>query len=101
MKNILKIIFFIIIGVISFFVIGFGIYYLIKKYQKLQKNTNSNNPSFNDIPSAMLNIVCFFIPICGLIAYLSIKEYTPVKAKSAVKSTLWGIGIYFILIIIC
>ena len=37
MKNILKIIFFIIIGVISFFVIGFGIYYLMRVNQS---NTN-------------------------------------------------------------
>ena len=37
MKNILKIIFFIIIGLISFFVIGFGIYYLMRVNQS---NTN-------------------------------------------------------------
>ena len=37
MKNILKIVFFIIIGVISFFVIGFGIYYLMRVNQS---NTN-------------------------------------------------------------
>ena len=47
----------------------------------------------NDVPSTGLNILCFLIPIVGLIVYLSMKGSKPIKAGSAGKAALWGFGI--------
>ena len=58
MKNILKIIFFIIIGVISFLVIGFGIYYL-KRVNQSNINMSLLFPRAQDFSSRRYKIQRF------------------------------------------
>ena len=43
-----------------------------------------------DIPSGGLNVLSFFIPLVGLILYLTWKDQTPNKAKAAGKAAIWG-----------
>ena len=54
--------------------------------------------SIQKIPSAMskvevLNIVCFLIPMVGLILYITEKDKNLKKAESLGKSALWGLGV--------
>tara|TARA_Y100001954_G_C15604714_1_gene499846 strand:- start:2 stop:472 length:471 start_codon:yes stop_codon:yes gene_type:complete len=60
--------------------------------------TKESNP--DDKPSMGLNIVSFLIPLVGLIIYLTEKDKSPIKAISAGKSALWGVGISVLLSII-
>ena len=53
-----------------------------------------------DQKSTGLNIICFLIPLVGLIIYLTQKDTHPIKATSAGKAALWGVGISFALGII-
>jgi hypothetical protein len=64
------------------------------------KIRDENITNENDIPSFGINVICFFIPIVGLILYLVTKDQTPKKAISAGKSALWGVGISVILTIL-
>lgn len=57
-----------------------------------------NNP--NDQPSTGLNIISFLIPLVGLIIYLTEREKSPIKATSAGKAALWGVGVTIVLSII-
>lgn len=57
-----------------------------------------NNP--NDQPSTGLNIISFLIPLVGLIIYLTEREKSPIKAASAGKAALWGVGVTIVLSII-
>ena len=61
-------------------------------------DTKESNP--DDKPSTGLNIVSFLIPLVGLIIYLTEKDKSPIKAISAGKSALWGVGISVILSIV-
>ena len=61
-------------------------------------DTKESNP--DDKPSTGLNIVSFLIPLVGLIIYLTEKDKSPIKAISAGKSALWGVGISVLLSII-
>lgn len=65
---------------------------------KIRNNQNESNS--NDLPSTGLNILSFLIPLVGLIIYIIEKDKSPIKAKSAGKSALWGVGVSVILIII-
>jgi hypothetical protein len=60
-----------------------------------QYTTNSN-----DQPSTGLNIISFLIPLVGLIIYLTEREKSPIKATSAGKAALWGVGVTIALSII-
>ena len=50
-------------------------------------------PAANDGPIGGLGIICFLVPIVGLILYLVWKDSTPMKAKGAGKAALWGVGV--------
>ena len=56
-------------------------------------------PVEKDKPSAVLNALCFFIPIMGLILYLALKKHRPQKARACGKASLGML--YFILAISC
>ena len=43
-----------------------------------------------DIPSPGMNVLCFLIPVVGLILYLVWKDQTPVKAKDCGKFAIAG-----------
>lgn len=45
-----------------------------------------------DQKSTGLNVISFLIPLVGLIVYLTQKDSYPIKAKSAGKAALWGVG---------
>lgn len=66
----------------------------------------SNNPAENEelIMSDSLNvglkILCFLIPIVGLILYIVEKEKNPGKANSAGKCALWGFAISILITLI-
>ena len=68
----------------------------------LEKPTSIDNKESNpdDKPSTGLNIASFLIPLVGLIIYLTEKDKSPIKAISAGKSALWGVGISVLLSII-
>tara|TARA_B100000945_G_scaffold9207_2_gene7436 strand:+ start:179 stop:391 length:213 start_codon:yes stop_codon:yes gene_type:complete len=53
-----------------------------------------------DQKSTGLNIICFLIPLVGLIVYLVQKDTYPIKATSAGKAALWGVGVGIVLWII-
>lgn len=61
---------------------------------------NNHNLVDNENTIGALGILCFIIPILGLILYYSWKSEKPKKAKKAVKSAIWGfvasIVIFFI-----
>ena len=46
-----------------------------------------------DQKSIGLNIVSFLFPLIGLIIYLTQKQTSPIKATSAGKAALWGVGV--------
>lgn len=50
-----------------------------------------NVTAVNDAPSAGLAVLCFFIPIIGLILYLIWHTEYPLKAKSCGKGALIGV----------
>ena len=43
-----------------------------------------------------LGVVCFFIPLVGLILYLTWKDSKPNKSSGAGKAALWGFIISFV-----
>lgn len=47
----------------------------------------------NDEKSVGLNVISFLIPLVGLIIYLTQKDSQPIKATSAGKAALWGVGV--------
>ena len=59
-----------------------------------------NFPPVNDAPSTGYAILGFFIPIAGLIIYLTSKDKTPLKAKSAGKGALIGFIVGIVLSIL-
>jgi hypothetical protein len=61
---------------------------------------NQNTTNLNDQPSTGLNIISFLIPLVGLIIYLTEREKSPIKATSAGKAALWGVGVTIVLSII-
>ena len=50
-----------------------------------------------DGPVGGLGIICFLIPLVGLILYLIWKDIKPIKSKGAGKSALWGFIVLIIL----
>jgi len=56
-----------------------------------------------DGPVGGLGILCFLIPLVGLILYLSWKDEKPIKASGAGKAALWGfiLGIVFYTMSMC
>ena len=52
-----------------------------------------------DAPSAGFAVLCFFIPILGLILYLVWKDEYPLKAKSCGKGALISVIVYVALIV--
>jgi hypothetical protein len=81
-------------------IILLAIYLLFLNNSSNTKISDENITNENDIPSFGINVICFFIPIVGLILYLVTKDQTPKKAISAGKSALWGVGISVILTIL-
>ena len=67
---------------------------------KSKTTENQNDIDPNDVPSTGLNIVCFLIPVVGLIIYLTQKDKSPKKASSAGKAAIWGVGVSVALSII-
>lgn len=66
-------------------------------------NTNTQNINYvakEDKPSILLNIVAFFVPIAGLILFLSMREETPRKAKSVGITALVGYVVSILLSIL-
>ena len=53
-----------------------------------------------DAPSGGILALSLFFPLVGLILYLVWKDEKPLKAKSAGKGALIGVGIWFILVVI-
>ena len=53
-----------------------------------------------DQKSTGLNVISFLIPLVGLIIYLTQKDTHPIKATSAGKSALWGVGVGVVFYII-
>ena len=49
-----------------------------------------NKPRVDDNPSPILKVLCFFIPVLGLILYLVNMNEKPVSAKSYGKLSLIG-----------
>lgn len=80
--------------------------------QNNQQFTNNNaNPQYQqpqyqgpppvvDKKSTGLNIISFFIPLVGLILYLTQKDQTPIKAKACGKAALIGFILGIVLSII-
>ncbi len=58
----------------------------------LKNNTamNNYNNGGNDKSNVGLNLISFFVPLIGLILYITLKKDTPIKAKSCGKSALFG-----------
>ena len=54
----------------------------------------------NDKLSTGLKVLCFFIPLIGLILYFVYKGESPNKSKAACHSTLWGVGVGILIQII-
>ena len=46
-----------------------------------------------DQKSTGLNVISFLIPLVGLLVYLTQKDTYPIKANSAGKAALWGVGV--------
>lgn len=59
---------------------------------------DSGSSHADDAPSIGLTVLCFFIPLLGLILYLVWKDATPLKAKSCGKGALIGVIVYFLLV---
>lgn len=62
-----------------------------------------NKPKVDDNPSGILKVLCFFIPILGLILYLVNMNEKPISAKAYGKSSLIGfiVGIVaYVLVIV-
>ena len=53
-----------------------------------------------DGPIGGLGVLCFFIPMVGLVLYLVWNDVKPVKAKGAGTSALWGFGVGVVLYIL-
>ena len=53
--------------------------------------------SLNDQPSTGLNVISFLIPLVGLIIYLTQMNSSPIKAKPAGKSALYGVIFGFVM----
>ena len=62
-----------------------------------EKAFSHNAVKENDAPSAGFAVLCFFIPILGLILYLVWKDEYPLKAKSCGKGALIGVIVEFVL----
>ena len=84
---------------IAFILLGFAFLKEGSSSSTIQSETTLSQEGLNpnDTPSTGLNIICFLIPIVGLIIYLMEKDKTPKKANSAGKSALWGTGISVLL----
>lgn len=54
----------------------------------------------NDAPSGGYAVLCFFIPIVGLILYLVWKDEYPLRAKSCGKGALIAVIVYAVLAVI-
>lgn len=57
----------------------------------------------DDAPSTGFSVLCFFIPVVGLILYLLWHETSPLKAKSCGKGAIIGVivGVVCSIIMIC
>lgn len=51
------------------------------------------NNNVDDTPNTALNIISLLWPVAGLILYLSMKNNSPIKAKSCGKYALIGVAI--------
>jgi hypothetical protein len=72
----------------------------VQSGSSFNQDFNPENSNAYDVPSTGLNIISFLIPLVGLIVYLTEKDKSPIKAGSAGKSALWGVGVSFVLVII-
>ena len=87
------------LGEIAFILLGFALL-----NEGNSSNTNQIESTLgqeglnpNDTPSTGLNIICFLIPLVGLIIYLMEKDKAPKKANAAGKAAIWGVGISVLL----
>lgn len=65
-----------------------------------EKAFSQNTVKENDAPSAGFAVLCFFIPILGLILYLVWKDEYPLKAKSCGKGALIAVIVDIVLAVI-
>jgi uncharacterized membrane protein YagU involved in acid resistance len=63
-------------------------------------NSQAVASSSTDQSSTGLGVLGFFFPFVGLIVYLVLVNQSPLKAKSAGKGALIGVGVWFFLIIV-
>lgn len=70
---------------------------LIKEDNKSEENEELN---MSDSLNVGFKILCFLIPIVGLILYIVEKEKNPIKANSAGKCALWGFVISLLITLI-
>ena len=52
-----------------------------------------SNVDVTDMPSLGIAVISFFIPLVGLILYLLFRDRFPMKARSAGKGALIGVGV--------
>ena len=60
------------------------------QFQQVPYQQPMQQPPVLDKKSTGLNILSFFIPLVGLILYLTQKDQTPIKAKGCGKAALIG-----------
>lgn len=57
-------------------------------------------PAQNDVPSTWLKIACFFVPILGLVLYLTERDKRPISAKAYGKMAIIGVIVSIVLSIL-
>ena len=72
-------------------------YYERQNAQSQNAQRQNAQPNYNyveqDIPSTVLNVLAFFLPLVGLILYLVYVDSTPRRAKAIGKFALIGFGV--------
>lgn len=59
----------------------------------------ANISNITDVPSIVLNVLSFFLPVVGLILFIAFYEKTPMKAKAIGKWALIGFVVNLVLIL--
>lgn len=78
-------------------------------YQNMYNSQNNNScnntySSQNDKPDTLYNVLSFLIPLAGLIIFLSEKDKSPKKARSAAKFALISVAVRavaYVIIFVC
>ncbi len=85
----------------SFILVPISLILLAFSLIKGDNNSEENEElNMSDSLNVGLKILCFIIPIVGLILYIVEKEKNPIKANSAGKCALWGFVISLLIALI-